>query len=168
MTWYNSLCLWRWLPHRLSKRHRHCQQQSYSGLRSRGRSYSTHSTDIFYFLLMRTTHCSLFVAVPGIFHRWPEDFLSSWRVVLQESSLPPYLLVRWSQRKFISVFLVFVISMKGCFAVYWQVASWINLVFLSWCRVIMRNSNHYFLINASLKMYWGRFVAVDFVLCSFI
>ena len=41
LTWYNSLWLWRWLPHRLSKRHCHCQQQSYLGLSSSGRSNST-------------------------------------------------------------------------------------------------------------------------------
>ena len=149
MTWYNLLCLWRWLPHRLSKRHRHCQHYSYSGLRSPGRSYSTYSTYIFYFFLMRTTNCSLFVAVPGIFHRWPEDFLSNWRVVLQESSLPPCQVV---SEKIHFRFFNFVISIKGCFAVYWQVASWINLVFLSSCCVIMRNSKHYLLLNTSLRI----------------
>ena len=46
----------------------------------------------------------------------------------------------------------FVISIKGCFAVYWQVASWINLVFLSSCCVIMRNSKHYLLLNTSLRI----------------
>ena len=40
LKWYKSLLLWRWLPHRLSNVI-HCQQQSYSGLCSHGRSCST-------------------------------------------------------------------------------------------------------------------------------